>query len=236
MVIFQIMLISYLYQVCAGTRMRKLTIIYLLFISVYWINPVELTIKYRDGSSEIRSYPDNTEKINFTYGAGRNITEIVGLEYFPRLKELWLGMTAFIRDYNFLEKLNTLEVLVFQDIQFSDINFLYGINSLKRLIFQSCRLGDNIIDASKLPYLEYFECTNSQLVKFPIEIKERRKIDTINIAYNNIEDITIPNYMDILIIAVGNPLLVTDTKKIITGPRGTDIYNILPENYRQYLR
>jgi hypothetical protein len=71
------------------------------------------------------------------------------LEQFPNLNELWLGMTAFMKDYDFLGKLNKLEVLVFQDIRFSDISFLYEMSALKRLVFQSCKIGENI-DASKI--------------------------------------------------------------------------------------
>jgi hypothetical protein len=49
------------------------------------------------------------------------------------------------------------------------------------------------------------------------------KID--NLSFNN---------NDILVIAVGNPLIESDKKNIITGTG--DIYYILPEKYRQYVR
>jgi hypothetical protein len=215
--------------------MKCLFTIILLSLSLQWVNSAELTFYYRDGSFEIKRFDDNTEKLEFTYGAGRNIVEIVGLEQFAHLKELWLGMTKFINDYHFLSDLDTLEVLVFQDIKFSSIDFLYGIGSLKRLIFQSCEVSQKI-DASRIPNLEYFEFTNSKLTDFPITIQNTRKIDTINIAYNNIGNIPINNRINILIIAVGNPIQETRNKKIITGSPEDSIYHLLPERYRQYVR
>jgi len=91
------------------------------------------------------------------------------------------------------------------------------------------------IDASRLPNLEYFEFTNSQLTEFPIFIKEKQNIDVINIAYNSISYIPIEESINILIIAAGNQIINTDNKNIIIGS-GDDVYFLLPEKYRQYVR
>ena len=203
---------------------------------IYNTNVLELTIINTDGTSEVRHYDIYTEKLEFTYGAGRNIVQIIGLDSFTNLNEIWLGMTPFINDYSFLGKLNALEVLVFQNIAFSEIDFLYEISTLRKLIFQSCSINNLKIDASKFPNLEYFEFTNSQLNQFPIIIQEKGNINAINIAYNRINDIPIEESTNILIIAVGNPIVAyTSNKNIIIGP-GDDVYYLLPEEYRQYVR
>jgi len=213
--------------------MKKVIIIFFLVFLLQGINAIELTIKYRDGTSKVEHYDEHTEILSFTYGYGKNIIEITGLEKFGNLRELWLGMTSQIKDYNFLRKLNTIEVLVFQDITFSNIDFIYDMISLKRLIFQSCKINKEI-NAAKLPNLEYFEFTNSDLIKFPIEIREKRKIDIINVAYNKIDYIPIEECIDILIIAIDNPIHSVNNKNIVTQ---VDSYSFfLPEKYRQYAR
>jgi hypothetical protein len=42
--------------------------------------------------------------------------------------------------------------------------------------------------------------------------------------------------MDILVIAVGNPIQDIKRKNIIIESSGGDIYHVLPEKYRKYLR
>jgi len=215
--------------------MKKLFICILLTMVFQWANAIEITIRNIDGSTEVRHFDVNTERIRFIYGDGRNMVEIVGLEQLVNLKEIWIGMTPFINDFSFLTRLDNIEALVFQDIRFSDIDFIYTIPSLKRLIFQSCRIN-NVIDATRLPYLEYFEFTHSQLTEFPILIQERRNIDTINVAFNNISNIPIDESLDILIIAVRNQIRNTGNSNIVTDVPGNNIFIILPEKYRQYLR
>ena len=64
-------------------------------------------------------------------------------------------------------------------------------------------------------------------------IQKKQKIDTINIAYNKIRNIPIDEDMDMLVIAVGNPVKYIN-KNIITGTGS--IYHLLPELYRQYVQ
>ena len=217
--------------------MKKLIFIFLIIVSYKWVGAIEITINYRNGASELRYYSGDTENLKFLLGTARNggIIEIIGLENFPNLKELWFGMTAFINDYDFLKKLNTIEVLVFQDIRFSNIDFLYNLASLKRVVFQSCRIANNKIDASKLPNLEYIEFTNSRLIEFPIEVREKQKLETINVSYNDIINIPIDRYIDIQVIAWRNPIQNLCNKNIKTG-NGDRYYSIVPEKYRQYVR
>ena len=142
-------------------------------------------------------------------------------------------MISHIKDYNFLRNLNTIETLVFQDILISDIDFIYEMSSLKRLIFQSCRIHEKI-DASMLPNLEYFEFTNSSLTKFPMINLERRNMEIINIAYNNISIIPLEETTDIIIIALRNPVINSNNKNVITGD--ANLFFLLPEKYREYVR
>ena len=213
--------------------MKRIITIILLIMHFQWVNAIELTIKYRDGTSEIKYFDDDMEKLSITYGRGYNIVAIIGLEKFGNLRELWLGMTPYISDYNFLRNLNTIETLVFQDILISDIDFIYEMASLKRLIFQSCRIKEKI-DASKLPNLEYFEFTHSSLTEFPIINLEKRNMEIINIAYNNISSIPLEETTDIIIIALRNPLDNFNYENVITVD--TNIYFLLPEKYREYVR
>ncbi len=218
------------------TRMKKIVFIFLFVISFQAVNAVDITIKYRDGSSEIRHYASNTRTIKFNYALGRNTIEIAGLEQLKNLKELWLGMTTFIKNYDFLKKLNTLEILVFQDARLSEINFIYDITSIRRLIFQGCSINNLKIDISRLSNLEYFEFTNSQLLETPFIINEKQNMDIINIAYNNINNISIAEEIDVKIIAIGNPIQNAENKNLILGERADSIYYFLPEKYRQYIR
>jgi len=213
--------------------MKKIIFFLLIITTVFMLDAVEITFRYFDGTIITRQYDPNTEMLRFTLGTGRNIVEILGLEQFKNLRELWLGMTAFMESYDFLKKLTTLEVLVFQDIYFSNIDFIYSLSSLRKLIFQNCGVNSKI-DASRLPYLEYFEFTNSQLNEFPIKIVEKRNINTINIAFNNITFIPVADYKCILIIATGNPISDTGNPNIITS--GRSFFHTVPERYRRFVR
>jgi len=221
---------------------KFIIIVFLLIASFKLVNAAELTVKLRDGTFVVRQLDVNTQKINFTIGESRdmsindprNIVEIAGLENFPKLRELWFWAVPFISDFNFLRRLDTLEVLVFQDIRFNNIDFIYDLVSLRKLIFQGCRVNKTI-DASRLPNLEYFEFTNSQLTEFPLRVVERRNISTINIAFNNIRDISSIENMEILIIAHRNPIRITGNQNIITYD-GSSFFYAVPKRYRRFVR
>ena len=212
--------------------MNKFFTIFLLFFSVISLGAIDLTIRYRDGSSRVFQYDDNAERLVFRHGT--LIVAIDGIEQFKNLKDIRFEMTSYIGDYNFLRSLDTVEVLLFETMFISDISFIYEMASLKRLILQGFRTDTKLIDASRLPNLEYFEFTNSQLTEFPLLIKNKQNVDTINIAYNRISNIPIDESMEILVIAVGNPINYTNNRNIITGTEGT--FFLLPEKYRQYVQ
>ena len=67
-----------------------LTIIFLLIMSFQLVNAIDLTIKYKDGTYRTEYYEENTDILSFNYGRGKNMVEIIGLEKFLNLKELWL--------------------------------------------------------------------------------------------------------------------------------------------------
>jgi len=218
--------------------LRKLVITVLLLVLYCWqINATELvtlTVKFWDGTYEVRQYDINTEELRFPFA--QNVVEIVGLDEFPNLRELWLERTAFMNDFNFLRRIDTLETLVFFMVTLPDIDFLYDLISLRGLVFQSVRINNKIgVDVSRLPNLEYFEFTHSQLVDFPILIEERRSISVINIASNNITDISGVENMGILLIAKGNPIQYTGNTNIITGSMD-NFFHAVPERYRRFVR
>jgi hypothetical protein len=221
-----------LYHIIRSTKMKKLFTIFLLVFSFSELNAVDLTIRYRDGSTRVFQYDDNTEKLAFRYGV--EIVAIEGIEQLSDLKEIRFEMTSYISDFSFLRSLSSVEVLRFETMFIPDISFIYEMASLRRLILQGFRTDNVMIDASRLPNLEYFEFTNSQLTEFPLAITKRQKIDTINVAFNRISNIPIDESMGILVMAVGNPIISFDNRNIITGTG--DIFHLLPEEYRQYVK
>jgi len=187
----------------------------------------ELTIRRWDGTYEVRQYDASTEKFMFTFAW--DIAEITGLENFPNLRELWFERTANMTDFNFLRGLDALETLVFFMVDLADTDFLYDLPSLRELVFQSCIGFDSKIDASRLPNLEYFEFTNSHLTCFPLIVDKRRNIGAINIAVNNISDISSVEGMGILVIADRNPSIIADDD-------GHVFLYAVPERYRRFIR
>ncbi|MCL2194178.1 MAG: hypothetical protein FWB78_12390 [Treponema sp.] len=210
------------------------TVVFLLVLSLRWGNAeemAELKIIHWDGASELRQYPVNAEKFGTYFG--KTVVEIVGLENFPNLRELWFSRVPFMRDFNFLRGLDALETLVFFLVTITDIDFLYDLTSLRELVFQGASL-EGKIDASRLPNLEYFEFSQSRLTNLPIKIVERGNINTINISGNNITDISSVYDMGILVLVHVNPIPNTGNPNILTG--GWDVFfRSLPERYRRFL-
>jgi len=208
--------------------------IIILILTVQYLNSIEITILFRDGTSKTEYYDEDIEKLTFTLNRGRNVQKITGLEQFNNLNELWFGMTSQIENYTFLTLLKKIETLVLQDLTINNIEFIYAMPALRRLILQSCKINKKI-DASKILLLEYFEFTNSSLTEFPIKISKKGNISMINIAFNNISNIPIYKCTDISIIAINNPIQNKNNRNIILGDEN-NYYAILPEKYRQYVR
>ena len=60
--------------------MKAFLTCFLLIISFQTTQAVEITLLYRNGTSEIREYEEMTEKLEFNYAIGQNIVEISGLD------------------------------------------------------------------------------------------------------------------------------------------------------------
>jgi Leucine-rich repeat (LRR) protein len=161
--------------------MKNTILIFLLCTNFIYAH--DLTIITKDEKDEIRNYEDGTSELHFF---NDNLTKIIGLENFTNLKQIRFEMTPYISDFNFLEGINSIEVIIFQDIKISSIDFLYEMKSLERIIFQSCVIN-GYIDVSKLPNLEYFEFTNSEITEIPLFIDNKTKLDIINVSYNKID-------------------------------------------------
>jgi Leucine-rich repeat (LRR) protein len=208
--------------------MKRMVFVVILFLLPSWLNAVNIIISYGDGTSKIEAHDETTESLYFRYS---NIVNISGLEGLPNLQKIRFEGTYNLHEFNFLAGLTMINEIIFQTISMESIDFLYEMPSLKNLVFQGCRRIGGIIEISRIPNLEYFEFTNSQLTELPLRLTNQSSLRVINIAYNNISNINVDLDSNIMIIITGNPIY-EKKPNWISGR----LFEILPLEYRQYIR
>jgi Leucine-rich repeat (LRR) protein len=209
--------------------MKEWAVLFLLFLVVCHLNASELTILDNDGTIERIDYDDSITELLFSKSKA---TAISGLGHFKQLRKIVFQRAPYIKNFNFLRELNSLEELVFEVVYIDDVSFIYSLPSLKRLVFHGGRINMKI-NINRLPELEYLELSNMGLTELPFSIESVSKLKIINLAYNKLLDIEINENLPVMIIATGNPLTLTIKRKnIYVG----DLFELLPPEYHQYIQ
>jgi len=163
---------------------------------------------------------------------------IQGLSNLPYLEKVTFEIPAHLKDFSFLDDCPNLKVLHLMDCSPQNLDFLYRQHELAELVMQSCKLGSEFINISQIPSLDYLEISNSGLEQVPItvsNIKSSHQLTCINLAYNMISKLssTERQILDVAkyVIIEGNSVQVND-QKYLKG----DLFSILPQAYRKYIR
>lgn len=118
-----------------------------------------------DGTEIVEYCSADTEKMVIfdSDGNGYRTQDIRGLEKLKHLKILEFQNLAFLKNYNFLKKISTLEELYFDAVYFSDFSVLSGMTKLKKVEHNGYMPKETIekirsegLDFSFCPDLELF--------------------------------------------------------------------------------
>jgi Leucine-rich repeat (LRR) protein len=115
---------------------------------------VTITKHYGDQSLAKERLPGNTEKIVIkTDTMYESIIKIEGIENIKNLKYLYIKHS--LEDFSFLDKLESLEMLVIEDSVTIDLNFLSELKKLKTLYLNGVTIKQTTIDFSNNINLEF---------------------------------------------------------------------------------
>ena len=147
--------------------MRRNTILLFLLMMTVWsfAEDVKIIRVMTDGT-EIAEYcsADTERMVIFdSDGNGYRTQDIRGLEKLKHLKVLEFQNLAFLKNYNFLKKISTLEELYFDAVYFSDFSVLSDMTKLKKVEHNGYMPKETIekirsegLDFSFCPDLELF--------------------------------------------------------------------------------
>jgi len=136
--------------------------IFLCGLSVFAKN-VKVTL-VADGKSNSLEFNENCTEITLSSVNGL-ISEISGLENFPRLEKLVCYNISFARNMHFAQKVSGVKVLVLQFCSFDDLDFLRDLPSLEAVSAPASATKFSPayeIDFSENQHLAFFFLTHSQ--------------------------------------------------------------------------
>jgi len=147
--------------------MKKNKILLFLLMMTAWLFAEDAKIirVMTDGTEIVEYCSADTEKmVIFDSDGNRYRTQdIRGLEKLKHLKVLEFQNLAFLKNYNFLKKISTLEELYFDAVYFSDFSVLSGMTKLKKVEHNGYMPKETIekirsegLDFSFCPDLELF--------------------------------------------------------------------------------
>ena len=147
--------------------MRRNTILLFLLMMTVWSFAEEVKIirVMTDGTEVTEYYSADIESLVIfdSDGNGYRTQDIRGLEKLKHLKVLEFQNLAFLKNYNFLKKISTLEELYFDAVYFSDFSVLSDMTKLKKVEHNGYMPKETIekirsegLDFSFCPDLELF--------------------------------------------------------------------------------
>jgi hypothetical protein len=110
---------------------------------------------FLSGNTEVRNIPKDTESFHIG-NIHKNFLGISGLEKLEKLKKLELLLVSQEMDISFIEKLNTIEILVLNSVILTDLGFLEKLPNLRILYIRDSHIKDNSIDLLANQKLQYF--------------------------------------------------------------------------------
>lgn len=117
--------------------MKKNGVLLFLLMMTMWsfAEDVKIIRVMTDGREVSEYYPADTETLTIFDSAsnGYRTLDIRGLENLKNLKVLDFQKLAFLKNYNFLKKITSVEELYFGSVHFSDFSVLSGMTKLKKL-------------------------------------------------------------------------------------------------------
>ena len=147
--------------------MKKNKILLFLLMMTAWLfaEDVKIIRVMTDGTEIAENYCADIESLVIfdSDGNGYRTQDIRGLEKLKRLKVLEFQNLAFLKNYNFLKKISTLEELYFDAVYFSDFSVLSDMTKLKKVEHNGYMPKETIekirsegLDFSFCPDLELF--------------------------------------------------------------------------------
>ncbi|EPF26643.1 hypothetical protein HMPREF1221_00827 [Treponema socranskii subsp. paredis ATCC 35535] len=147
--------------------MKKNKILLFLLMMTVWsfAEDAKIIRVMTDGTEIVEYCSADTEKMVIfdSDGNGYRTQDIRGLEKLKHLKILEFQNLAFLKNYNFLKKISTLEELYFDAVYFSDFSVLSGMTKLKKVEHNGYMPKETIekirsegLDFSFCPDLELF--------------------------------------------------------------------------------
>ena len=145
---------------------RNKILLFLLMMTAWLFAEDAKIIRVMTDGTEIVEYcsADTQKMVIFDSDGNRYRTQdIRGLEKLKHLKVLEFQNLAFLKNYNFLKKISTLEELYFDAVYFSDFSVLSGMTKLKKVEHNGYMPKETIekirsegLDFSFCPDLELF--------------------------------------------------------------------------------
>lgn len=147
--------------------MKRNKILLFLLMMTAWLfaEDVKIIRVMTDGTEIVEYCSADTQKMVIfdSDGNGYRTQDIRGLEKLKHLKVLEFQNLAFLKNYNFLKKISTLEELYFDAVYFSDFSVLSDMTKLKKLEHNGYMPKETIekirsegLDFSFCPDLELF--------------------------------------------------------------------------------
>lgn len=145
---------------------RNKILLFLLMMTAWLFAEDAKIIRVMTDGTEIVEYcsADTQKMVIFdSDGNGYRTQDIRGLEKLKHLKVLEFQNLAFLKNYNFLKKISTLEELYFDAVYFSDFSVLSDMTKLKKVEYNGYMPKETIekirsegLDFSFCPDLELF--------------------------------------------------------------------------------
>jgi hypothetical protein len=181
--------------------------------------------------SFIKSISD-TKELYFDKSSIESVSYIVtiqGLNKLYALETIVFDMTAFIKDFSFLEDVPHLKKAVFVLVHPSDWTFIKKLPNIEYLYIRSCATEYMRIDFINNKNLRYLEISNGSLVSYPELLNIPSLLEYLNLSFNKIK--TIPedrkNSMDFITILYATNVEHFESKSILfVHPK-----SILPSQY-----
>ncbi|MGI5174672.1 hypothetical protein H0R92_13880 [Treponema sp. OMZ 840] len=147
--------------------MKKNRVLLFLLMMTMWsfAEDVKIIRVMTDGREVAEYYPADTETLTIFDSAsnGYRTLDIRGLENLKNLKVLDFQKLAFLKNYDFLKEVSTVEELYFGSVHFSDFSVLSGMTKLKVCEYHGYMPKETIekirsegLDFSFCPDLELF--------------------------------------------------------------------------------
>ena len=207
--------------------MKKAFGIFLMFISAFSVYAESVNLR----TGNVFDAVEVNEILSIGYGS--KVSEIQFESRSPKITTIALEGTAFIEDYSFIGKCKELEVLIMNTVSLKNMDFLKSCKKLKVLALDSVSV-EKLPDFRELENAEYIAFSNCNLTDIREFTHHAEKLRCIDLRYNKISMLPQLEKKDrAMYFLSGNEIMASNCKNFIFDE---DIYQKLPEEFRQYVR